>query len=82
MGSSGKRTRGPNKQTPWARRPEDGTSVLRLALDTSDPVQRARQQLEPLVLRRGRLVEFLRVLGEVEAGVVVVFGSEVEDRHT
>jgi hypothetical protein len=40
--SSGKRTRGPNQQTPWARRPEDGLSVLRLALDTGDPVQRAR----------------------------------------
>jgi hypothetical protein len=40
--SSEKRTRGPNKQVPWARRPEDGVSVLRLALDTSDPVQRAR----------------------------------------
>jgi hypothetical protein len=39
---SEKRTRGPNKQVPWARRPEDGVSVLRLALDTSDPVQRAR----------------------------------------
>ena len=42
MASSEKRTRGPNKQTPWKRRPEDGASVLRLALDTSDPVQRAR----------------------------------------
>jgi len=40
--SSGKRTRGPNKQAPWARSPDDGVSVLRLALDTSDPVQRAR----------------------------------------
>jgi len=40
--SSEKRTRGPNKQTPWARKPEDGVSVLRLPLDTSDPVQRAR----------------------------------------
>ncbi|HEY5951695.1 MAG TPA: hypothetical protein VIV40_39645, partial [Kofleriaceae bacterium] len=37
-----KRTRGPNKSKPWVRRPEDGLSVLRLALDTSDPVQRAR----------------------------------------
>ena len=36
------RTRGPNKQTPWARKPDDGVSVLRLALDTSDPVHRAR----------------------------------------
>ena len=42
MVSSGRRTRGPNKQTPWARRPEDGVAVLRLALDTSDPMQRAR----------------------------------------
>src|SRR5262245_46605302 len=40
--SSGKRTRGPNKQAPWIRRPEDGVSVLRLALDSHDPVQRAR----------------------------------------
>jgi hypothetical protein len=37
-----KRTRGPNKRAPWARKPEDGVSVLRIALDTSDPVQRAR----------------------------------------
>ena len=42
MGSSGKRTRGPNKSTPWSRNPDDGVSVLRLALDTSDPMQRAR----------------------------------------
>jgi hypothetical protein len=43
VGSSGtKRTRGPNKQTPWSRNPDDGLSVLRLALDTSDPRQRAR----------------------------------------
>src|SRR4051794_13111072 len=35
------RTRGPNKQAPWSRRPSDGLSVLRLALDTSDPAQRA-----------------------------------------
>ncbi|HEX3475039.1 MAG TPA: hypothetical protein VHT91_08360 [Kofleriaceae bacterium] len=40
--SSEKRTRGPNQQAPWVRRPEDGVSVLRLALDISDPVQRAR----------------------------------------
>src|SRR5688572_28060540 len=40
--SSGKRTRGPNQQAPWVRRPEDGVSVLRLALDTHDPRQRAR----------------------------------------
>ena len=42
MGSSGKRTRGPNQQTPWSRKPDDPVSVLRLALDTSDPLQRAR----------------------------------------
>ena len=42
MGSSGKRTRGPNKKAPWSRNPDDGVSVLRLALDTSDPRQRAR----------------------------------------
>jgi transposase len=40
--SSEKRTRGANKQTPWMRNPEDGVSVLRLALDTSDPLHRAR----------------------------------------
>jgi transposase len=40
--ASGKRTRGPNKQRPWARSPDDGISVLRLALDTHDPVHRAR----------------------------------------
>lgn len=37
-----RRTRGPNKAVPWVRRPEDGASVLRLALDTHDPVQRSR----------------------------------------
>ena len=42
MVSSGRRTRGRNKQAPWARRPDEGLSVLRLALDTHDPVQRAR----------------------------------------
>src|SRR5882762_3705009 len=42
VGSSGKRTRGPNKQTPWSRNADDGVSVLRLPLDTHDPVQRAR----------------------------------------
>ena len=42
MGSSEKRTRGPNKQTPWSRSADDGVSVLRLALDVSDPLQRAR----------------------------------------
>ena len=42
MGSSEKRTRGPNKRKPWVRDPAAGASVLRLALDTSDPVQRAR----------------------------------------
>ena len=35
-----KRIRGPNKQAPWSRRPEDGVSVLRLAVDTTDPVPR------------------------------------------
>jgi hypothetical protein len=39
--SSGKK-RGPNQQAPWQRRPEDGVSVLRLALDAHDPVQRGR----------------------------------------
>ena len=42
MGSSERRTRGPNKKAPWQRRPEDGVSVLRLAVDTKDPVQRRR----------------------------------------
>ena len=41
MASSGKRTRGPNKQTPWSRNPDDGLAVLRLALDVSDPRHRA-----------------------------------------
>ena len=36
------RKRGPNRSTPWVRRPEDGLAVLRLALDTTDPVQRNR----------------------------------------
>ena len=40
--SSEKRTRGPNKQKPWARKREDGLSVLPLPLDMSDPVQRSR----------------------------------------
>ena len=40
--SSGKRTRGPNKHTPWVRNPDDGLSVLRLAVDVGDPVQRRR----------------------------------------
>src|SRR5689334_4478139 len=35
-----RRTRGPNRQTPWARSAEDGLSVLRLPLDVTDPVQR------------------------------------------
>lgn len=42
MASSGKRTRGPNRGAAWVRDPEAGLSVLRLALDTSDPLQRAR----------------------------------------
>ena len=37
-----KRSRGPNRETPWRRRPEDGLSILRIALDTHDPVQRRR----------------------------------------
>ena len=39
--ASKKRTRGPNKQTPWARG-DSPASVLRLALDTGDPLQRSR----------------------------------------
>jgi hypothetical protein len=42
VGSSGKRTRGPNKQTPWSRNPSEGVSVIRLALDVHDPRQRGR----------------------------------------
>jgi hypothetical protein len=42
MVSSERRTRGPNQRPPWVRTPEDGVSVLRLALDTSDPMQRGR----------------------------------------
>ena len=44
MGSTGesKRTRGPNRAAAWVRSSEDGLSVLRLPLDTSDPVQRRR----------------------------------------
>ena len=42
MGSSPKRKRGPNKKAPWKRDPDGPISVLRLALDTTDPVQRAR----------------------------------------
>jgi hypothetical protein len=37
-----KRTRGPNKQRPWSRDPAAEVSVLRLALDTSDPLLRKR----------------------------------------
>src|SRR5262245_13434237 len=37
-----KRTRGPNKQPPWVRDPEQGLAVLRLALVASDPVHRRR----------------------------------------
>jgi hypothetical protein len=40
------RTRGPNKQRPWAKSAEDGVSVLRLALDTSDAQQRARLEAQ------------------------------------
>ena len=42
MVASGKRTRGPNKQRPWSRDADDRVSVLRLALDLSDPAQRHR----------------------------------------
>lgn len=35
-------TRGPNKGRVWKRDPDDGTSVIRLALDTSDPLVRHR----------------------------------------
>ena len=44
-----KRTRGPNKQTPWARKPEDGVSVLRLALDTGDPIRLRHRRMGALV---------------------------------
>ena len=39
---NGKRTRGPHQGTPWVRTPEHGLSVLRLAVDVTDPVQRHR----------------------------------------
>lgn len=39
---SERRTRGPNRKAPWVRSSEDGVSVLRLALDASDPVHRTR----------------------------------------
>lgn len=42
MGSSEKRTRGPNKHAPWQRIADEPVSVLRLPLDATDPVQRAR----------------------------------------
>ncbi len=42
MGSSGKRTRGANRGVAWVRNPDDGVSVLRLAVDTGDPLQRRR----------------------------------------
>jgi hypothetical protein len=42
VSSSAKRTRGPNRHTPWSRDPGDAVSVLRLTLDTHDPRQRAR----------------------------------------
>ena len=45
MESSGKRTRGPNQQAPWSRTVDDGVSVLRLALDVSDPWQRAQLEV-------------------------------------
>ncbi len=37
-----KRTRGPNKSVPWSRGREDELSVMRLTLDTTDPVMRHR----------------------------------------
>lgn len=37
---SNKRARRPNKQLPWKRNTDDPVSVLRLALDVSDPLQR------------------------------------------
>lgn len=42
MASSGKRTRGPNKQKPWTKEADQPLSVLRLPLDVSDPRQRHR----------------------------------------
>ena len=41
MASSEKRSRGPNKGARWALDREAGISVVRLALDVGDPVQRA-----------------------------------------
>lgn len=42
MRASSKRTRGRNKKPPWKRDPNGPVSVFRLALDTTDPIQRAR----------------------------------------
>ncbi len=43
VGSTGeKRTRGPNRQTPWRRDPAAPVAVLRLALDVTDPLERGR----------------------------------------
>jgi hypothetical protein len=42
VASSAKRTRGPNKQKPWSRNPDDGLAVLRLPLDTSDASHRRK----------------------------------------
>lgn len=42
MASPGKRTRGSNKKRQWSRDPDDGISVLRLAVDATDSRQRKR----------------------------------------
>lgn len=40
--TAAKATRGPNKGAAWRRNPEDGMSVIRLALEVSDPLVRHR----------------------------------------
>jgi hypothetical protein len=57
-----RRLRGPNKATPWRRDPGQPVAVLRLPLDTTDPVTRRRVQrlfgaaysLKRAVVRDGR----------------------------
>lgn len=60
MASKGapRRARGPNKAPPWVRRPDDAIAVLRLALDTTDPVERQRiESMFSAAYTIGRAVE-------------------------
>ena len=45
ISAAAKATRGPNKTAAWRRDPEQGMSVIRLALDTSDPMMRHRVEV-------------------------------------